>query len=384
MAHVDETGWQPTRGFLPDEDPLPRLPPAFDAWEEVAQRLPKLLLSDRLRDTLEGLSPFPDEPLATDRERERAMQLLSFLSHAYVWGGDEPASRLPARLAVPWARVAAALGRPPVLSYASYTLKNWARFDPAGPVAIGNLGLIQNFYGGTDEDWFGIVHLEIEAGAIPALQALRPAQRAVERDAARELERHLETVAAALAAMTRTLARMSQGCDPHVYYHRIRPYVHGWKGNPALPNGLVYEGVSAFGGRPQAFRGGTGAQSALFQAFDAALGVRHEENALQAYLLEMRDYMPPAHRGFVERLEAGPSMRDYVRSKDAPALREAYNACLQRIERFRQAHLEYAARYVFKQEARASEGNASDVGTGGTPFMPSLKRYRDETRAHQI
>ncbi len=383
MTHVHGMDWQPRRGFLPIDDPLPRLPPAFDAWEEAARRLPKLLLSDRLREELASLPPFPDEPLETERERERAMQLLSFLAHAYVWGGPEPAERLPARLAVPWTGVASALGRPPVLAYASYTLNNWHRLDPEGPVAIGNLALNQNVYGGTDEDWFGITHLEIEARAVPAIQALEPAQAAAERDDPHALASHLHTIATALDAMGETLRRMPEGCDPYVYYHRIRPYVHGWKDNPALPDGLVYEGVNAFGGRPQRFRGGTGAQSALFQAFDAALGVQHERDSLHAYLLEMRDYMPPAHRAFVERLEAGPSVRDSVRSNGHPALLEAYNGCLQRIEAFRQAHLKYAAVYVSKQARQAGDG-AAGLGTGGTPFMASLKRYREETGAHRL
>src|SRR3954447_18590285 len=75
------------RGFLPLEDPLSRLPKPFDAWESVASSLPKLFASDHLRHTLESLPPFPLAAISCDRERERAMLLLSYLGHAYVWGG---------------------------------------------------------------------------------------------------------------------------------------------------------------------------------------------------------------------------------------------------------------------------------------------------------
>src|SRR4051794_39817646 len=108
------------RGFLPCEDPLSRLPKPFDAWESAAASLPKLFTSDHLRRTLENLPPFPLDAISSDRERERAMVVLSYLGHAYVWGSSRPAKVLPSRLAVPWYRVAQTLGRPPVLSYSTY------------------------------------------------------------------------------------------------------------------------------------------------------------------------------------------------------------------------------------------------------------------------
>jgi indoleamine 2,3-dioxygenase len=43
------------------------------------------------------------------------------------------------------------------------------------------------------------------------------------------------------------LARMGEKCDPHVYYTRVRLPMSGWRNNPALPRGLVYEGQ--FGGQ---------------------------------------------------------------------------------------------------------------------------------------
>jgi len=46
-----------------------------------------------------------------------------------------------------------------------------------------------------------------------------------------------------------------------IYFHRVRPYIYGWKNNPSLPNGLIYEGVLEYGGQGQILRGETGAQS---------------------------------------------------------------------------------------------------------------------------
>src|SRR5580693_4810038 len=292
------------RGFLPLQDPLKRLPNAFDAWEELALRLPKLLASDQLRGTIADLPPFPTEAINDSRERERAMLLLSYLGHAYVWGGSRPELILPARLAVPWHAVAQSLGRPPVLSYSSYSLHNYFRFDPAREIECGNIGLIQNFLGGIDEEWFILIHVDIERKAGPAMAILHDCLEAADAADADRLEALLERVSAGIAAMLATLRRMPEFCDPYIYYHRVRPYIHGWKNHPDLPSGLIYEGVEAYSGQPQQFRGETGAQSAIVPSLDAMLGIGHREDMLRTYLMEMRTYIPPAHRAFIESLEA--------------------------------------------------------------------------------
>ena len=159
-----------------------------------------------------------------------------------------------------------------------------------------------------DEEWFILVHVDIEAKAAPALQAIGLAQQAVAADRGPELERQLATVASALEQAYATLLRMPERCDPYIYYRRVRPYIHGWKDHPALPDGVLYEGVDAYGGAPQKFRGETGAQSAIIPALDAALGITHADDPLRPYLIEMRAYIPPTHRAFIEAIEQGPSV----------------------------------------------------------------------------
>ncbi len=371
------------RGFLPLQDPLTRLPQPFDEWENVALCLPKLLASDRLRRTIEELPPFPWKAISNDRERERAMVLLSYLGHAYVWGEDKPAQILPKRLAVPWHSVAESLGRPPVLSYSSYALHNFFRFDPNRDVECGNLGLIQNFLGGIDEEWFILIHVEIERRAARGIAALHACLDTAEAGDVDYLEARLAEVEASLASMYATLKRMPERCDPYIYFHRVRPYIHGWKNHPDLPDGVVYEGVSAYGGRPQQFRGETGAQSAIIPSLDAMLGIRHKDDMLRAYLMEMRTYMPPAHREFIESLEARGPVRPFVQRSGRASLIGLYNACIEGVDRFRSLHLEYAATYIFRQ-AQTDEKNPHAVGTGGTPFMPYLTKHRDETAAHRL
>ena len=160
-------------GFLPESDPLIRFDDkAFADWERAAETLPKLIVSTQLHSILENLPPFPLDQIETRAEEERAMLILSYLAHGYVWSQNPPSSQLPASIAVPWHAISEKIGRPPVLSYASYALHNWRRIDPAGPIELGNICLLQNFMAGVDEEWFILIHVAIEAEAGPALLAL--------------------------------------------------------------------------------------------------------------------------------------------------------------------------------------------------------------------
>jgi indoleamine 2,3-dioxygenase len=374
----------PARGFLPAIDPSQVLPLEFSPWDTIARDLPKLLVSDRLRPALDRLPILDPAPLR-DAQLARAMMLLSYMGHAYVWGADPPADHLPPGVAVPWYQASQMLGRPPVLSYESYALSNWRRIDPAGPIALGNIALLQNFLGGIDEEWFVLVHVDIEAKAAPALPAIPAALHGVAKNLPELVTDALRRIAQASAAMYQTLLRMPEHCDPYIYYHRVRPYLYGWKDQPALPHGLLYHGVEAYEEKPQMFRGETGAQSSIIPSLDALLGIAHQKGPLYAHLMEMRDYMPPAHRAFIHAIESGPSLRTFVLEHypEHASLREAYNDCVQGVELFRQTHLEYAAKYI-QQQHQTSAANPHEVGTGGTPFMPYLKSHLEESKEHRI
>ncbi len=380
----------PDRGFLRARDPLATLSSRWPtSLGELGVALPKLLAARRLRSFVRDLGPvLPDADGPVDLDEYRcAARILSFVGHAYVWEEPHrPADRIPAQVAIPWCHVLTRLGRPPVLSYASYALDNWRRLDQAQPVTLGNIVLAQNFFGGLDEEWFVLIHVEIEAKAGPALAGVVRAINAAIRDDPEDVAHGLHAVASAEEQMYDTLLRMPEGCDPYVYFHRVRPYIHGWMDNPALPHGVVYEGVEAFHGKPQQFRGETGAQSSIIPSLDAAFGVPHAAGPLTHYLLEMRAYMPPTHRAFIERLE---QMRDgqgravlygYVRDRQPrhPELWDAFGACIRGLARFRAVHYDYAGRYIHQQSQR-SLSNPTGVGTGGTPFMTYLKAHLDET-----
>jgi indoleamine 2,3-dioxygenase len=382
-ADLKRFGVHPQRGFLPEHDPVRALPAEIALWQELASELPKRLAARRVRAAVRGLPDFALGALRSHDEERAAMRVLSFVAHAYVWEGGAPASVLPRQLAAPWMALAHRLGRPPILSYASYALDNWRRFDASGPIRVDNLAILQNFLGGQDEDWFIGIHVEIEALAAGALAAVLPALAAAGAGDAAKLTLLLEQVASALEAMLASLRRMPERCDPYVYFHRVRPFIHGWKNHPALPDGVRYEG-GAEGSRSLRLRGETGAQSAIVPVLDALLGVAHAPDPLRDYLDEMRAYMPPGHRAFLAQVEDAGGVRAAVSALRSghPELAESYDACLHWLEAFRSLHLEYAASYIHAQAGGGA--NPSDVGTGGTPFMRYLAKHRDETARQRV
>ena len=87
----DDYGVSQSYGFLPDELPLEALPdPYYKRWEYVVSNLQALLLSKRLRHTIDTLPIVTASRLRTPAEWRRAYVLLSFMTHAYIWGGDRP------------------------------------------------------------------------------------------------------------------------------------------------------------------------------------------------------------------------------------------------------------------------------------------------------
>jgi len=378
----------PEQGFLPP-DPIQQLPDC-PTLNHLGHELPKLLSARTVRKYIEAQRTLLPSIPATwrDQDYRAAMRILSFAGHAYVWEvPDQPAPTLPLQLAKPWHEVAQRLGRPPILSYASYALDNWRRLDLTKPVQLDNIVLLQNFLGGQDEEWFVVVHIQIERQAGPGLAGLLCAINGAVDDKANEVLLGLQSLALAQTAMRDTLLRMKERCDPYVYYTRVRPYIHGWKNSPSLQNGLVYQGVAAYAGQPQQFRGETGAQSCIVPCLDAGLGIVHAPDPLTVYLQEMRDYMPPRHRSFLQALEQAVDDRDqpvlsgYVRERKArhQELWKAYSTCIDLLAQFREIHIGYADTYIHRQH-QSHASNPTAVGTGGTPFMTYLQKHLDETK----
>ena len=377
--------------FLPSKDPLNEYKTSsksLDRLADIADQLPKLLLTSKIQKNINSLKT---NDLSVDlliknkniRELKLAMVQLSFISHAYIWGAKTPSKVLPEALAKPWTQVANILGRPPILSYASYCLDNWYRLNKKENISLENVGLLTNFLGGVDEDWFVTIHVCIEDAARDAIGAADSISKLNDKNSVKDFSDQLKLIILSLRKVNAIFSRMPEKCDPYVYYHRVRPFIFGTKDNPDLKKGLIYK--NQYNNKPQFFRGETGAQSSIMPFLDGALGIYHTEDHLRHYLNEMRDYMPPKHRRSIEIVEKRSNAKSCI--LESKKLTSEYNKCLEEIRIFRAQHLEFAATYIHKQSQITNpfgKGGSTITGTGGTPFMKYLKKHRDETQKQKI
>ena len=373
-------------GFIGSKQPLRYLTDKNideQKLEDLAVAIPKLLLTNKIRHQIDKL---PHDFFSHDLNKYSEVELrllnvqFSFLAHAYVWGDLAPSKVLCKSIALPWSNISEKLGRPPILSYASYCLDNWHKITDDDGVNLNNVALNYNFLGGIDEDWFVTIHVCIEHAANLAIASAFNIALAYQQNTADEktLLKELTNIKTSMLEVNHIFRKMPEKCDPYIYYHRVRPYIFGWKNNPSLPEGLVYEGC--FDDKPQLFRGETGAQSSIVPALDALLSVVHEKDELREYLDEMKSYMPPSHRELIKFIEDHSQVKTDIKNNEE--LIALFDDCCQEISIFRSQHLQYAADYIHNQNTKNTlfgTGGSKVRGTGGTPFMKYLRKHRDET-----
>ena len=358
-------------GFLPNKIST-LLSNEFDDVEHIAKNLPKILANNQIEDEVLNLETEKDISNLSIDELERAMLLYSYIGHGYIWGGTSIEKVIPKNISKTWYKISQKLDRPPILSYASYALNNWKLQDVNKPFDLENIRILQNFLGGMDEDWFIMIHIAIEHEAKEILNNLKTYYLDKNED-----QSYLENALVSIKKINQIMNRMPEKCDPFIYYNRVRPYIFGWKNNPATPNGVIYEGVAEYGGTPQLFRGETGAQSSIVPALDALLGVTHSNDPLKEYLDEMRLYMPKEHRNLLNDLDQwSENNRSNSVTEDSSVVLS--DEIIKEVHDFRNKHLEYARIYIHEQSL-SNQNNSNVVGTGGTPFMKYLDKHLQET-----
>ncbi|KAF2759836.1 Indoleamine 2,3-dioxygenase [Pseudovirgaria hyperparasitica] len=395
-------------GFLPADLPLRRLPRYYEPWEAIITKLSKLLAHDLLHDEIRHLPILSVHKLQTVAEWRRAYVILAFFTHGYIWGGPKPSEILPPQVAVPFAAISQHLELPPVATYAALNLWNFTSASPD----FSTLDALQSLHtmtGTLDEAWFYLVSVAVEAQGAPAIQILLRAMESAEAQDYTGATQRLEEIVPHIHRLGKVLMRMSEKCDPDVFYDDIRPFLAGSKNmaSAGLPNGVFYDYGDGRGEWMQV-RGGSNAQSSLIQFLDLALGVRHESNGevkavgtgpVRSFHEEMRDYMPGPHRRFLEDVSAASKIQEFAlrpgHAVQQTRLRDAYQAALQALSDFRGLHLQIVTKYIIipsrrsKQTLRTNLASmSSDVakqkdgaltGTGGTDLMPFLKQTRQET-----
>ena len=354
-------------GFLPDQDPLKEFPRSspLAVLDDLGRDLPSFLQDPGFRERARRLViPQWTEP-ENPRVRLPQMRLcyvrLGFLAAAYInQVGEPPVDTLPRNLAVPLCDICRRLARPPILSYDGYALFNWKRFDPAGPIALGNIDTIQNFVHLYDEHWFILVHVEIEQIAAGVLAGIDKAGRGVAVGDRNLVNEGLRAVGQSVRKQIAVLRRIPEKMDPALYYKTFRPYIRFFEH-------VVFEGVDE---RPMDFRGETGAQSSIMPTLVAFMKIPHKPSLLTNHLADMQNFMPAEHRQLIVAVKKMGDVRPL-------ADKELYNEVLEAMATFREVHLGWAEEYINKRMT-------DPRGTGGTPYMEWLSQLIAETRAHKI
>ncbi|XP_010615443.1 indoleamine 2,3-dioxygenase 2 isoform X1 [Fukomys damarensis] len=372
-------------GFLLP-NPLKELPEYYQPWVEIANKLPYLIERHQLRARVNQMPLLSCSLLHGHHQLRLAHLVLSAVTMGYVWQEGErqpaepplcacavwkssssfPAQRillhstsgcsweaaqqvLPRNLAVPMVGVSGSLGLPPILAHSGLVLANWTKKDPKGPLEISNLETIVSLPGGESLRGFVLVTVLVEKAAVPGIKPNEDT-----------LLKALQRLRLSIQDITRTLGQMHDYVDPDIFYAVIRIFLSGWSGNPVMPGGLVYEGAST---EPLKYAGGSAAQSTVFHAFDAFLGVRHSEESAD-FLYRMRDYMPPSHKAFIEEIHSGPSLRDHVRAPGHARCLQAYNLCLEALVELRSYHITMVTKYLITAAARARSRGPSHLPGG--------------------
>jgi len=359
LGALADYGISATTGFVPETDPLITAPDWCAASDDAAQELAALIRMRWVRQAIRALPPINVGRLATPAEQERVFLALSVLTKARVWGDVEPDFHIPANLAGPVCRLAAVLGRKPLVSHASMTLQNRRRVDLGGPVSADNAALLLGLLGGSDEAWFFTATLGVEILGAPLIAASADAVRHADAGDLAGLMRAPSQLAEGLPTLIVALERMREWYDPYMFFYRIRPFLAGWPEPRA-----VYEGVSP---DPVVLAGGSAGRSSLIQTFNAVLGIRHEDRAA-VFLHEMRNSMPTLHRAFVQDLAAASQVRQRVAEAGHGEPRIAYDATVEQRDIFRRRHIGLSVDDILKPS-----GQMASLGTGGTSFADLLR-----------
>lgn len=378
------------RGYLPAEDPVVYFEDISQLsrshlvwWEDHTHNMSGLLRTKEWCRLIDAKMPILHVPEnLKERENEAIMRNLSFEAAGFVW--ENGGHRLPAAIAIPLCEVAKKLGRPPILSYASYALNNWTRHYPEKPIEIENLRILVNFLhkeAKIDEEWFILIHIEIEARAAAGLTSIDDAQKSARSGDVLAMNKELQIMARALAAVNQTMGRMTENCDPGRYFQNVRPWITGYKRNP-----VTYEGVlDPDYQKPVTLLGETGAQSTLFPTFDAAFHIDHAQDDLKHFTDTCLIYSPKEHRENVLRVWKEPGLTDFVKECSFPGsdIIKSHDACIDEMVRFRETHLNYAENYIAKQ-TQTNPNNSNVYGTGGSNLIPYLQARLECTKRQRI
>lgn len=403
----------PDLGFISASAPLKTFQDEYyKPWDDAISDLPSLIETGQLYSTIARLPLLQTTNLKTDPDYRRAYVVLGFLVHAYVWSTTPPTAKIAAQLSEPFLEVCAKLRMEPVLSYAGLCIWNWKLTSSTADFDLEHMETLASFTGDRQEAAFYHVPVlvEREGGAlmhrlVEAVSAAAKGENSVVVEALRETARAIVTMGEELMKLYSTL-------EARFFYHELRPFLAGGRGmeEKGLPDGMVFSKDDGTEVKVKA-AGGSAVQSSLFPFLDRVLGISHQDGDVYEVGMicycgerfssadfcdqDMLNYMPGAHRDFLNEVSDLPSLRSYVESNMSDDdLREAYDDCMKKARAWRGKHIAIVSKYIVQPAREAMNAAKVDKlemgseekedeweiqGTGGSALIPFLRQARDET-----
>jgi len=380
-------------GFLPSTAPLAELPENYRPLQELLDQMPVvkedgnggyLHYPGQIHAAAAQLPNFIEQ--VTAEKDIRVIQALyrgyAFLTSAYTL---EPAFQhfretgkygkannvLPENIAQPFVTICNKLQVFPWLDYHyGYSLGNFKKIDPNGPLEWNNLAMCVRFSGQPDEAGFILLHVDINQFSPALVGSVMRGFQAIEHNNLPALEKALDENLDTLTNMNIRRKEMWKA-SRWQHYNDFRVFIMGIKGNEEIfGDGVTYTGVWE---GPQQFRGQTGAQDDIIPMEDIFSGVTrfYPKNELTAYLLDLRKYRPVVVQQFFKDLEAqvenihAEGMSGYLKEQHSAIGLSRLLGILEQIYHFRNGHWQFVQKYIMANTPYAK-------ATGGTPITSWL------------
>lgn len=373
-----------TLGFLPDKCWY-SLPERFSFLNEIIINLPENVSGDKFREYIEILPEYDIRLHSTSdltlAECKYIYSVFCMIMNRYIWctgvNNAKYYCNIPKIIGIPLYEVSKRLGIALVLTHAAVDLWNW-QIPEGKEFSLDNLIIINTMTGNESESWFYKVMIAIEGNGgkmLPEILEISDNNQNI-KDFLVRLDKNMEE-------SIKLIKRMYEHCDPDFFFNHIRIYLSGSR-NDNLQQGVTID-LSPLGKEILNLNhaGGSAAQSTLIQVYDKLLGVEHndtEDIKTKEFLLDMRRYMPKAHREFLDKIiTIKPNANDEL-------LKIAHGKCLTQLERFRRAHLGLVQNYVVKfMNSKSGNNNAhGNKGSGGTDPEKFCEQIIRETHNTKI
>jgi indoleamine 2,3-dioxygenase len=206
---------------------------ALEPWTDISSQIPTLLIDGSFRSIASSLPILSSDLLEGIEELRLAFVILTFLASAYIWGNievDNPSQVLPKSVSVPLLEVAQKLETQPAFCYISGSV--WLVTQDENEEEK----CICSFTGTKSEEHFNLTTNRVERTGGEALSQALLASRFAGQKNVKETTKTLEDLATILGECKKILASMRDGCDPDVFYFKLRPYLNGSQVSIQLPS----------------------------------------------------------------------------------------------------------------------------------------------------